>query len=57
MSYLKMDGPMYETPLAVETTSCRSSRKRHGITMTVGFDVMWGAGYREFIGGSNARMS
>ena len=57
MSYLKMDGPMYETPLAVETTSCRNSRKRHGITMTVGFDVMWGAGYREFIGGSNARMS
>ena len=52
-----MDGPPYATQLALDTASCRSSRKRHGVTMTAGFDVMWGAGYREFIGGSNAKMS
>lgn len=57
MSYSKMDGPPYETQLALAAGSCGSSRKRHGVTMTAGFDVMWDPGYREFIGGSNARMS
>jgi len=52
-----MGGPPYETQLAPATANCRSSRKRNGVAMTAGFDVMWGAGYREFIGGSNARMS
>lgn len=57
MSYSKMDGPPYEMQLALTTASCRSSREKHGVTMTAGFDVMWDAGYREFIGGSNTRIN
>jgi len=57
MSYSYKDGPLYEMQLALATAKWRSSRKIYGVAMTAGFDVMWGAGDREFIGGNNAKMS
>jgi len=57
MPYWYKDGPPFESQMGLATASCNSSRKRNPANMTAGFDAMWGAGYRKFMGGSNARMS